>query len=169
MFSPMRNPLHAGRRSVFLAAALLAACAHEERPLHVPPDTTPLRGIDFLAEMALLDTDELTATVHVTNRRETAVALEFPDACVALLRAYHPDGARVAPVWDQRQVADCEGEPASLEIGPGGVAELRVPRVEVGRVLGESLPPGSYRFTAYLRPGGQVVEVAAGTAELELD
>ncbi|HUP19928.1 MAG TPA: hypothetical protein VM778_08245 [Gemmatimonadota bacterium] len=150
------------------AAAMFAGCAHGDTAPSVLPDATPLRGVDFLAQLAVLDTGALTADVHVTNRRGSPVALEFPDACPALLRAYEADGGRVA-VWDQRQVAECEGDPARLEIGGGAVAVLRVPHVGLDRVLGDSLPPGSYRFTVYLRPGGQVVEVAAGTADLARD
>lgn len=151
------------------AIAALAACAHDDTPPSILPDATPLRGVDFLAELAVLDTGALTADVHVTNRRDTPVELEFPDACVALLRAYEADGARMAPVWDQREGAECDGQPASLEIGAGAEAVVRVPQVGVERVLGDSLPPGIYRFTVYLRPGGQVVEVGAGTADLERD
>jgi hypothetical protein len=149
------------------AAALLAGCAHEETAPPVLSGASALRGVDFLAAMAVLDTDALTADVHVTNRRGAPVTLEFPDACVALLRAYDIGEGRVAPVWDQGQVAECVGDPATLEIGAGAEAVVRVPQVAIDRVLGDSLPPGTYRFTVYLRPGGQVVEVAAGTAELE--
>lgn len=150
-----------------LAAAvpLLAGCAHDPSSSSAPPPAS-LRGIDFLAEVAIVGSPaRVTGVVAITNRRETPVRLAFPDACMALLRVYEVEGERLPPVWDQAQEADCAGEPAVLELGGGGAAQVRIRDVAVDRIRGEGAA-GPYRFTAYLRPGGTVVEVEAGSAEL---
>lgn len=147
-------------------AALLGGCAHDPSASATAPTPATLRGIDFLAEVAIVGSPaRVTGVVAITNRRETPVRLEFTDACVALLRVYEPEGERLPPVWDQAEDADCAGEPAVLELGGGGVAQIRLREVPVDHIRGER-PPGPYRFTAYLRPGGTVVEVEAGSADL---
>lgn len=164
----MRRPRSSAQWSRALLPALVAtaACLHDGT--QAPRDAAPIRGVDFLARIAVVEKSptRLTGEIQVTNRRDTLVVLMFPDDCVAMLRAYETVGARVAPVWDQRETTECDGEPTRIEIGAGAVAAFRIPEVEGGAILRDSLPPGVYRFTAYLRPDGRVIEVEAGTVEL---
>lgn len=148
------------------AIPLLGGCAHDPSASASAPTPATLRGIDFLAEVAIVGSPaRVTGVVAITNRRETPVRLAFPDACVALLRVYELEDERLPPVWDQSEDADCAGEPAVLELGGGGVAQVRLRDVPVDHIRGDG-PAGPYRFTAYLRPGGTVVEVEAGSADL---
>lgn len=160
--------MHGTAFHALAAAGLLAACAGATTAGR-EEGSPPLRGIDFVADVAVLESFpvRLAGTVRITNRRATPVRLMFPDTCVAMLRVYDGDDSRSAPVWDQRHTTSCDGDAATLEIEPGGTTEVRVPTVSAAAILGDSLPDGTYRFTAYLRPeGGRVVEVEAGIAEL---
>lgn len=127
-----------------------------------------LRGIDFLPDVAVMESFpvQLAGTVRITNRREAGATLTFPHSCMALLRVYDRQGARNAPVWDQRTVTPCEADPVALDLPPGGTAAVRVPTVSAYEILGDSLADGTYRVTLYLQPNGKVVEAEAGSVDL---
>lgn len=126
----------------------------------------PLRGIDFRAELAVLEPSpvRLAPTVTIRNRRATAATLTFPLACLGLLRAY--EAGLAAPVWEQTPGERCQPDALSLSLDPG--EERRVPILDVGakEILGEGLADGTYRFTVLLVPDGHVLEVQAGEVEL---
>ncbi|HUP00646.1 MAG TPA: hypothetical protein VM737_03880 [Gemmatimonadota bacterium] len=158
-----------GIRALGAGVLLWTGCANMP---HTAPDTNPgaLRGIDFQSEIAILESFpvQLAGTVQITNRRETAVSLTFPDDCVALLRIYDREGARNAPVWDQRGSPACEPKPLTVALAPGGTAAVRVPTVSAYEILSDNLPDGSYRVTVYLQPNGNVIEAEAGSVDLAI-
>lgn len=147
---------------------VLAACAGTPEPTAEARGAAPVRGVDFAAETAVLESFpvQLAGRVRITNLRDEPVRLSFPDRCVAMLRIYPADGGRTVPVWDQRRAVDCEPAETTVDLPPGEVTDVPAPTVGAGEILGDSLPAGTYRVTAYLRPGGRVVEIDAGTVEL---
>lgn len=158
-----------GRLLIGIAVTSVAACANAASTapgaIH---GSGALRGIDFLPEMAVMESFpvQLAGTVRITNRRESGATLSFPNSCVALLRVYDRLGGRNAPVWDQRTVTPCEVDPVALDLPPGGTAAVRVPTVSAYEILGDSLADGAYRVTLYLQPNGNVVEAEAGSIDL---
>lgn len=154
------------RWSAALLAVLLGACAPTP-PVEDDPAPVPLRGIDFRGERAPGSGSEtIEGFVTVANRRSSAVEIAFPDPCVALLRVYEPDGDRLAAVWDQGKVRDCAGDSIAVDLAAGEERRLEIPAAPAGAILGDSLAPGRYRLTAYVRPEGRVVEVELGEADL---
>ncbi len=145
-------------------AIALGACASSGT------EATPeaIRGLDFQARVATRAREplQLGGSLLITNHGRRVATLKFPNRCVALLRAYEPDGPRVAPVWDQSSVIDCPPAETALGIDPGQTLEVPIPNVGTDRILGDSLPAGSYRLTAYLAPNGHVVEIEAGVFSL---
>lgn len=160
-FLSTRRGLRFARPWWLALPVLVSACAASTGGA---PDAS-LRGIDFLAEVAP-SSPGLSARVTIANRRAEPVVLAFPDGCLALLRAYEGESDRLAPVWDQRDAVACDPASASIELAPGERREVPVPPVDADQILGDTLPDGTYRLTAYLRPEGRVVEVEAGTVEL---
>ena len=148
------------------AAALFAGGCMREPPPPLTPPAPPLRGLDFRADVDVSgrSPQRIETTVKIKNRRSAPATLEFAVSCYGLLRAY--DGVRDAPVWEQEPGEECPAEPAHLTLMPGEERELEIPVVLAADVLGEALPPGSYRFTVLLVPGGNVLEIVAGEAEL---
>ena len=63
------------------------------------------------------------------------------------------------------QTVACTLALVEVALAPGESQEFQTGLVSAATILGDSLPNGQYRITAYLRPG-QIVELEAGTAEL---
>lgn len=106
---------------------------------------------------------QIGVTVAVRNQTASTQPVTFPDGCVVLLRAYrdHP-----APVWDMASAVECTLALVQRDLEPGEEIEFTVGLVSAGTILGEALPPGEYRITAYLRPGDGIVELEIGLFEL---
>jgi hypothetical protein len=150
--------------------AVAMACANSTR---TAPDAAihgadGLRGIDFAPDLLIMESFpvQLAGTVRITNRRERGVSLTFPNDCIVLLRIYDRQGARNAPVWDQRGAPACHPETARLDVPSGGTVAVRIPTVSAYEILGDGLPDGTYRATLYLQPNGQVIEAEAGAVDL---
>jgi hypothetical protein len=106
---------------------------------------------------------QLGITVELENESTIPQSVTFPDGCVVLMRAYD---SGTEPVWDMGQTVACTLALVEIDLGPGESEEFNTGLVSAATILGDSLPNGEYRITAYLRPG-QTVELDAGMADLE--
>jgi hypothetical protein len=100
---------------------------------------------------------QISVTVEATNGSVT-----FPDGCVVLMRVY-ADGTD--PAWDMSGAVACTQALVQVDLDPGGTEQFQTGLVSAATILGDSLPNGNYRITAYLRPG-EIVELDAGTVDL---
>ncbi len=105
---------------------------------------------------------QIGITVELENESTTPQSVTFPDGCVVLMRAYD---SGTEPVWDMGQTVACTLALVKVDLAPGQSEEFITGLVSAASILGDSLPNGEYRITAYLRPG-QVVELEAGMADL---
>ena len=105
---------------------------------------------------------QLGITVELENESATPKSVTFPDGCVVLMRAY--DG-RTEPLWDMGNTVACALVLVEVDLAPGESQQFQAGLVSAATILGDSLPNGEYRITAYLRPG-EIVELEAGIADL---
>ncbi len=105
---------------------------------------------------------QLGITVELEIESTTPQSVTFPDGCVVLMRAYD---SGTEPVWDMGQTVACTLALVGVDLAPGESEEFQTGLVSAATVLGDNLPNGEYRITAYLRPG-QIVELEAGMADL---
>ena len=105
---------------------------------------------------------QIGITVELENESTTPQSVTFPDGCVVLMRAYD---SGTEPVWDMGQTLACTLALVEVDLAPGQSEEFITGLVSAASILGDSLPKGEYRITAYLRPG-QIVELEAGMADL---
>ncbi len=106
---------------------------------------------------------QIGVTVSVRNRTASTQSVTFPDGCVVLMRAYRDDPA---PVWDMATGLACTLALVERDLEPGEEIEFGAGLVSAGTILGSTLPSGEYRMTAYLRPGGDIVELEMGLIDL---
>lgn len=106
---------------------------------------------------------QIGVTVGVRNQTASTQSVTFPDGCVVLMRAYLDDPE---PVWDMATGLACTLALVQRELEPGEEIEFDAGLVSAGTILGQALPSGQYRMTAYLRPGGDVVELEMGLIDL---
>ena len=105
---------------------------------------------------------QVSVTVEITNTATTPASVTFPDGCVVLMRAYD-DGTE--PAWDMSGAVGCTQALVQVDLGPGDSEEFQTGLVSAATILGDSLPNGNYRITAYLRPG-RIVELDVGSVDL---
>ncbi|GMR11895.1 MAG: hypothetical protein BMS9Abin29_0081 [Gemmatimonadota bacterium] len=106
---------------------------------------------------------QVGVTVGVRNRTTSTQSVTFPDGCVVLMRAY---GGDPPPVWDMATGLACTLALVQRDLAPGEEIEFDAGLVSARTILGEALPSGEYRLTAYLRPGGAVLELEMGRYDL---
>ncbi len=105
---------------------------------------------------------QIGITVELENESTTPQSVTFPDGCVVLMRAYD---SGTDPIWDMGQTVACSLALVEVDLAPGQSEEFITGLVSAASILGDSLPNGEYRITAYLRPG-QIVELEAGLPDL---
>jgi hypothetical protein len=108
---------------------------------------------------------QVDVAVTVMNMLQRERQLEFPDGCIVLIRAYRDAARSGVPAWDQQRQAACTQAIQRVTFGAGEARFYRA-TVSVPDILGDTLAPGRYHFTALLRPAGRRVEVPAGDLEL---
>ncbi|HIF57397.1 MAG TPA: hypothetical protein EYQ39_09210 [Gemmatimonadetes bacterium] len=145
---------------VLLAISTFAACQESVSGLDHRIDGITYRVTSF----AIADSFpvQLRISVEIENESTTSQSVTFPDGCVVLVRAY--DGG-TKPVWDMGLTVGCTQALVQVFLAPRESAEFHTGLVSAATILGDSLPNGEYRITAYLRPG-QMVELDAGMANL---
>lgn len=104
-------------------------------------------------------------TARASNATAARVDVTFPDGCVVLIRAYRAPERGAPPAWDQARAVACPEVLMEVPLAPGQTREFHS-TATAREILGDSLPDGRYYFTALIRPGGQPIEVSAGSAEL---
>ncbi len=146
-----------------LATATVAACQLGIAGLDLPEQL--IDGITYRVtgfRIAESFPVQLGITVEIENESTTPQSVTFPDGCVVLMRAYD---SGTEPVWDMGQTVACTLALVEVDLAPGESEEFSTGLVSAASILGDSLPNGEYRITAYLRPG-PVVELEAGVADL---
>ncbi|MFN2433617.1 MAG: hypothetical protein ABR599_12530 [Gemmatimonadota bacterium] len=121
-------------------------------------------GLAYSGDLAVLESFPVQLVPHVVvrNTSQEERSLTFPDGCVVLLRAYV--GERL--VWDQSRQVGCTMALQTVTVARGGSRRLSGATVSAYEVLGDSLPDGTYRMAAYLRPDLGDVEVSLGEVSL---
>lgn len=161
-------------RAASFVALLALACADSGPSTPAPSPGGPLGGsasrdgIDYRADVAVMESFpvQLAGHVTITNTTDAERTVTFPDGCVALLRAYRPEGGE--PVWDQAEEFGCTMALVPMTLAPGASREVGTPTASGYDVLGEDLPDGTYRIAVYLRPDGREIEIDTGTVELAI-
>ena len=146
-----------------LSTAGIAACQLSVNGLDLPDRLVD--GITYrVTGLAIAESFpvQLRITVELENESATPKSVTFPDGCVVLMRAY--DG-RTEPLWDMGNTVACALVLVEVDLAPGESQQFQAGLVSAATILGDSLPNGEYRITAYLRPG-QIVELEAGMADL---
>jgi hypothetical protein len=153
---------------MWAVCVVLAACAGTEPPgpAEETRQSVSRGGIEYRADTRVLESFpvQLRTSVVMTNRSGATVTLELPDGCPVLLRAYR-EAAGGRPVWDQGQVLVCT---MAIQLVALAAGESRTfeGRSDAREILGDSLPDGSYRLVAVVRPNGTAVEIPADTVPL---
>ena len=159
------TPLSRASRAfgILLATATLAGCQLGVAGLDFPEQL--IDGITYrVTGFAIAESFpvQLGITVEIENESTSPRSVIFPDGCVVLMRAYD---SGTEPVWDMSQTVACTLALVEVDLDPGESEEFNTGLVSAASILGDNLPNGEYRITAYLRPG-PVVELDAGMAEL---
>jgi hypothetical protein len=148
----------------------LSACSSTSESGEPPTRPGPaladtVGGVRYEGDLRIMESFpvQLAADVTVTNVSGETRELVFPDGCVVLLRAYR--GTELA--FDQASVLSCTQALVEVELASGQSRTFSA-RSDGYEVLGDSLPDGRYRMTAYLRPNGGVVEVELGEVDLAI-
>ena len=156
-------------RLIALSLLLPACSASGDNVTDAPADSRSVDGIVYSAETAIAESFpvQLYVTVSATNSTGDAAQLVFPDGCIVMLRAYDDAERSGEPAWDQSRLVGCTAAIEERTIPGGSTIELRGAS-DARDVLGDSLPDGRYWLSAVLRPNGDVVEVPAGSADLDV-
>lgn len=162
---PGSTPLPRGSMAfgMLLVTVTFAACAVSPSELDLSEPV--VGGITYRVTSFVIAESfpvQLGITVELENESTTLQSATFPDGCVVLMRAYD---SGTEPVWDMGQTVACTLALAEVALAPGESEEFNTGLVSAASILGDSLPNGEYRITAYLRPG-QLVELEAGVADL---
>ena len=149
--------------TMFVTLSAIAACESSVSGLQ---DDRTLHGrlLYSVADFNIMESFpvQISVTIDITNVGFTPARAVFPDGCVVLLRAY---GAADEPSWDMGQGRACTEALVEVEVGPGERRQFQSGVANATEILGDSLPSGVYRITAYLRPG-ETIELEAGQADL---
>ncbi len=162
----IRPSRRATKIGAIMATATLAACQGSLIGLEAGTDLVD--GVTYRVTSFVIAESfpvQIGVTVEISNRSSTSRSVTFPDGCVVLMRAY--DGGS-APVWDMGSTVACTLALVEVDLAPGERQAFQTGLVSAAAILGDSLPGGEYRITAYLRPG-QVVELEAGRVDLRQD
>jgi len=146
-----------------LATATLVACQGTVGGLDL--DDQLVDGITYrVTGFAIAESFpvQIGVTVEIENQSGTPRTVVFSDGCVVLMRAY---ASGTQPAWDMGQTVACSLALIEIELARGESQEFEAGLVSAATILGDSLPNGEYRITAYLRPG-RVVELDAGVVDL---
>ena len=152
---------------------VLAACSSKSNdPIEPGPgaggsQTIVQNNIEYRAESLFLESFpvQVVANVEITNPTGAPVTITFPDGCLVLLRVYR-DAERTKLAYDMAQDYGCTQALVPVTIAAGQTRELSTPPISAAKILGDSLPNGTYYFSALVRPNGQRIELRAGSGEL---
>ena len=155
--------------SMFVA---LAACS-KESPEPIDPgagggsQTIVQNNIEYRAETLFMESFpvQVATNVEITNQTGAPATITFPDGCLVLLRVYR-DAERTKLAYDMARDYGCTMALVPVTIGAGQSKKISAPTSSAASILGDSLPNGTYYFSALIRPNGQRLELRAGSGEL---
>ena len=151
--------------------AMAAACSNTSRDPSDPgpggSQTLVQNNIEYRAESLFLESFpvQVVANVEITNLTGAPVTITFPDGCLVALRVYR-DADRTRLAYDSSRDFGCTQALVPVTIGAGESRELSTPPISAARILGDSLPNGTYYFSALVRPNGQQLQLRAGSGNL---
>ena len=152
-----------------LGLITLAGCAADPgEPGPRGGDQTIVEGnVEYRAETLIMESFpvQLRANVHITNLRNTPVTVVFRDGCLVYLRVYR-DAARTSLAYDSERVEGCTDALVPVRVGAGQSETISARTISAAGILGDSLPNGTYYFSAVVRPETQRFTLHAGSAEL---
>ena len=124
-------------------------------------------NIVYRAETLIMESFpvQLRANVHITNLRSAPVTVTFRDGCLVYLRVYR-DAARTSLAYDSEKVEGCTDALVPVSVGAGQSKTVSARTISAADILGDSLPNGTYYFSAVVRPETQRITLHAGSAAL---
>lgn len=165
------SPTHRLRRSrsslLLLGVALVSGCGDSATGPSTDFDEVEFGNLTYRVKSVTIAESfpiQIGVTVALRNQTATTQSVTFPDGCVVLMRAYRGDPT---PAWDMATDLACTLALVERDLAPGEEIEFGAGLVSAGSILGDALPSGEYRMTAYLRPGGVVLELEMGLIELD--
>jgi hypothetical protein len=161
-----------GGRILCITLVTLAACSTESRDPGEPgvnkdSQTLVQNNIEYRAESLFLESFpvQVVANVEITNQTSGPVTLTFPDGCLVVLRVYR-DAQRTQLAYDMARDYGCTQALVPVTVRAGESKQLSSPPISAAKILGDSLPNGTYYFSALVRANGQRLELRAGSGEL---
>jgi hypothetical protein len=155
------------------ALALLAACAPAATRAPVP---TEYHRVGALEVSAVVERNqmEVLGAVELMNTGADTIRLEYAGYCALALLMYPADAAIREPRWDSAEwwmgQGECPEGNFRVDIPPITLARIIAPVIETGRILGDSLPGGSYTGAVRLRivqPHDTTLVLLGGPVRLE--
>lgn len=150
---------------------LMVACGNKEPAGPRLPDggsqTVIQNNIEYRGETLSLESFpvQIATNVRLTNPGSAPASLTFPDGCVVMLLVFR-DAARSELAFDSRKVYGCTAALVPVTLAPGASKTFSGPTISAATILGDSLPNGTYYFSALIRPEGTALKLAAGSAAL---
>ncbi len=149
---------------------MLAGCAAdpgEPGPRGGNTHTIVADNIEYRAETLIMESFpvQLRANVHITNLRSAPVTVTFRDGCLVYLRVYR-DAERTSLAYDSERVEGCTDALVPVSVGAGQLKTVSARTISAADILGDSLPNGTYYFSAVVRPETQRITLQAGSAAL---
>ena len=157
-------------KAIVVVVAMVAGCAAdpgEPGTRGGDAQTIVESNIEYRAETLIMESFpvQLRANVHITNLRSAPVTVTFRDGCLVYLRVYR-DAARTSLAYDSERVEGCTDALVPISVGAGQSKTVSARTISAADILGDSLPNGTYYFSAVVRPETHRLTLHAGSAEL---
>lgn len=155
------------------ALALLSGCAP---PATLRPTPTEYHRVGALELSAVVERNQLEVlgAVDLMNTGADTVRLEYAGYCALALLIYPSDERSDGPRWDSSAwwtgQGDCPEGTLRVDIPPITLARIVAPVIDADRILGDSLPGGSYTGALRLQivqPQDTTLVLLGGPVRLE--
>lgn len=160
-----------GRIVGFALVAVTAACSNASTDPGDPgpggSQTLVQNNIEYRAETLFMESFpvQVAAKVEITNLTNAPVSIMFPDGCLVVLHVYR-DADRTRLAYDSARDFGCTQALVPVILRAGDSRQFSAPSISAAKILGDSLPNGTYYFSVLVRPNGQRLELRAGSGEL---
>jgi hypothetical protein len=164
------------RLGILSALAVLAGCAPSVRHTlaeNWSPDFRRLGELEVSASVER-NSGEILGAVDLMNTGRDTVVLEYAGYCAIAILMYRESGQHGEPRWDSTEwwsrTGDCPDRTLKLSIPPETLARVVAPVVDTRRILGDSLPGGSYYGAIRInivQPFDTTLVLPAGLVELQ--
>lgn len=158
------------------ALALLASACAPAATARLTP--TEYHRVGALEVSAVVERNqvEVLGAVELMNTGKDTVHLEYAGYCALALLMYPTHEGLGEPLWDSSawwtRQGDCPEGTLRVDIPPITLARIVAPVVNADRILGDSLPGGSYTGALRLRivqPRDTTLVLLGGRVRLERD